>query len=379
MFPHTNQLFSPQLAYRSIQQPQNQLNNDPIRETSFLDLSNALPADFLAALRDDIEEFESGSGNENIQGRIVQGRREQAEEAAANKMFLNKKLESEKESEEEFDEESVKESNKESDNMSDDKSDEESDEESDDKPDDKSEQNNKARVDLTATCSTVHAREKLVRILNSKAMVPKQRWDIDRILTTLTFHQKNKRLRSLYRKFKKFAFSTLLEESDKSSGQLPGALSWKDWDLIIKLRAKSELEKCYCQKVQNLCRTPCFGAAKTEPGVLDQHPLEEIIGVSSKKAPLFCYLVLSLGPTSCSSSFSSDTHLVSMKIVAVLVILCRLAHQNNSNYFPLLVALYMYFAGAKIDAITLLNHLGLFVSYKVFQNKLYKISLIQKK
>lgn len=319
--PHTSQLSSPQLSYRSIQQPQNQLNNDPIRETSFPNLSDALPANFLAALRDDIKEFESGSGDENIQGRIVQGRREQAEEAAANEMFLNKKLKSEKESDKEFDKESVEESDEESDNMSDDTFDEESDEKSDDKPDDKSEQNNKARVGLTATCSTIHAREKLVGILNREAMLPKHRWGIDRILTTLTFHRKDKRLRSSYRKFKKFAFSTLLEESDKSSGQLPGALSQKDWDLIIKLRAKSELEKRYRQEVQSFSTTPCFGAAKTEPGVVDQHPLEKIIRVSSKKAPLLCSLVLSVGPTSCSSSFSSDTHLVSMKIVAVLVIL----------------------------------------------------------
>lgn len=147
-----------------------------------------MPADFLAALRDDIEEFESGSGDENIQGRIVQGRREQAEEVAANEMFLNKELESEEESDEEFDEESVEEFDEESDNKSDDKSDEESDEESDDKSDDESEQNNKARVGLTATCSTIHARKKLVRILNGKTIVPKQRWGIDRIFTTLTFH-----------------------------------------------------------------------------------------------------------------------------------------------------------------------------------------------
>lgn len=39
----------------------------------------------------------------------------------------------------------------------------------------------------------------------------------------------------------------------------------------------------------------------------------------------------------------------------------------------------MYFADAKIDAITLLNHFGLSVSYKVLQNKLHEISLMQKK
>lgn len=39
----------------------------------------------------------------------------------------------------------------------------------------------------------------------------------------------------------------------------------------------------------------------------------------------------------------------------------------------------MYFAGAKIDAITLLNYFGLSVSYKVIQNKLHEITLMQQK
>lgn len=107
--------------------------------------------------------------------------------------------------------------------------------------------------------------------------------------------------------------------------------------------------------------------------------MDEIVDVSSKKAPLLRSLVLGVGPTSCSLSSPSDPHLVSMKIVAVLVILCRSAHRNNSNYFPLLIALYMYSADAKIDAITLLNHLGLSVSYKVLQSKLREITLANKK
>lgn len=88
-------------------------------------------------------------------------------------MSLNKELEFEEESNKEFDGKSVEESDKESDNKSDDKSDKKSDKESDDKPNNEFEQNNKARVGLTATCSTIHTRKKLVRILNSKAMIPK--------------------------------------------------------------------------------------------------------------------------------------------------------------------------------------------------------------
>ena len=62
-----------------------------------------------------------------------------------------------------------------------------------------------------------------------------------------------------------------------------------------------------------------------------------------------------------------------MKLLAILVILCRSAHRNNSNYFPLLVAIYLYSAGAKVDAITLLNHLGLSVSYNVLLKRLRSI------
>lgn len=62
----TSQLSSFQLPYRSIPQPQNQLNNNLIREISFSDLLDALLANFLAALRDNIKEFESESGNKNI-------------------------------------------------------------------------------------------------------------------------------------------------------------------------------------------------------------------------------------------------------------------------------------------------------------------------
>lgn len=113
--------------------------------------------------------------------------------------------------------------------------------------------------------------------------------------------------------------------------------------------------------------------------MIDQHPLNKIIDVFSKKAPLFCSLVLGVRLTSCFSSFSFDLHLISMKIISVLVIPCRLAHWNNSNYFSLLVTLYIYSTSAKIDAITFLNHLGLSVSYKVLQKKLHEITLMQKK
>lgn len=147
--------------------------------------------------------------------------REQAEKAAINEMFLNKKLKSDKKFENEFEEESDEKSDEEFDKESDKKSDKES----DNKSNDKSGQNNQAKIGLTAICSIVYTREKLIRSLNGKVVVPKQWWSIDKIITTLTYHQKDKRLQSLYRRFKRFAFNTLLKESDKLSGQLPGALT----------------------------------------------------------------------------------------------------------------------------------------------------------
>lgn len=236
-----------------------------------------------------------------------------------NEMLLNKELESNKESENEFEEETDEKSDEEFDEESDNESDDISDNESNNK----SGQNNQVRMGLTAICSTIHAREKLVKILNGETVIPKQRWAIDKIFTTLTYHQKDKRLQSLYPRFKTFVFNTLLKESDKLSTQLPDALTRKDQDLIIKLQAKCKLEKHYGQEVQSLCRTLCFGATKTEPRVIDQHFLDEILDVSSKKAPLFYSLILGIRPTNCSLSFlASNPHLISMKIVSVLVILC---------------------------------------------------------
>lgn len=69
-----------------------------------------MPADFLALFRDNIEEFKSGSGDEN-----VQDRRKKAEKVAANERFLNKELKYD----EEFDKNFVEEYNEKSDDGSD--------------------------------------------------------------------------------------------------------------------------------------------------------------------------------------------------------------------------------------------------------------------
>lgn len=110
-----------------------------------------------------------------------------------------------------------------------------------------------------------------------------------------------------------------------------------------------------------------------EPGAIDKHPLENIVEVATEKASLLSSMVFGMGPTSCLQR-GSNLHLIAMKLVAVLTILCRSAHLNNSNYLHLLIGLYLYSAGAKVDAITLLNYLSLSVSYNVLHTKLRHIT-----
>lgn len=163
----------------------------------------------------------------------------------------------------------------------------------------------------------------------------------------------------------------MMTETQKT-GRWPGALARKDIDLMINLRLRSEFEKRCNREVQSLCSTPTFGMIKQIPGDIDRQPLENIISVAKYTAPLLASLVIRIGPTTFSSMISMQRS--ETKLVAILAILCRLAHRNNSNYLPLFVALYLYSAGARIDAITLLNHLGIFVSYDILQKKLKAVT-----
>lgn len=89
-------------------------------------------------------------------------------------------------------------------------------------------------------------------------------------------------------------------------------------------------------------------------------------------APLLSSLVLSVGLTASIKDPASS--LSNRKLVAILVILCRSTHQNNSNYLLLMIGLYLYFAKACVDALTLLNHLGLLVSYDILQKSIRNIT-----
>lgn len=68
------------------------------------------------------------------------------------------------------------------------------------------------------------------------------------------------------------------------------------------------------------------------------------------------------------------SHLASMKLLTIFVIICRSTHGNNNNYISLFVIIYIYSVGAKVDIITLFNYLGLFISYNMLLRKLRDIT-----
>ena len=158
-------------------------------------------------------------------------------------------------------------------------------------------------------------------------------------------------------------------ESTKD-GYWPCVLMQKDLNLIIKLCFRAKIEKRYGQEVQKLCQISNFGMAHNSKGNVDWEPLKIIVIIAKERTLLLTSLVQSVGFLSKSVMTS---HFALMKLLAILVILYRSAHQKNSNYFPLLVAIYLYSAKAKIDAITFLNHLGLLVSFNVLLERLRSI------
>lgn len=231
-----------------------------------------------------------------------------------------------------------------------------------------------------AISSTIHAKQKLVQILRGDICIPRQRWGLDKILKTLVIHQKDPQLRTSYWQFRTFAYQTMMKETNKEIEYWLGVLTQKDFNIMIKLRLQKELEKWYGQEIQTFYKTPSFGLATNSKSCskkVDQRFLTNIIKEAQEKALLLGSMIMSVGPSSwqiLSASNANYSQLVSMKIVAILVIFCRSAHWNNSNYVPLLIALYMYSARARVDAITLLNHLGLSVSYDILQKKLYNLT-----
>lgn len=80
------------------------------------------------------------------------------------------------------------------------------------------------------------------------------------------------------------------------------------------------MEKRYGQEVQKLCRILGFGLIRnSQPEEIDHEPLGVIVVDAEKTAPLLISLVQSVGPT---SRTGITFHLISMKLLAILVILC---------------------------------------------------------
>ena len=168
----------------------------------------------------------------------------------------------------------------------------------------------------------------------------------------------------------------MLIETNKSTGFWPTTLNQKDWDLIIQLSARSEIENHYNCEIHKLCKTSCFGAInkKAPVGTVDKGPINEVVEKAKSKAPMISSMVFGVG----LSSRNLPSHLMTMKLIAILVILCRSAYRNNGNYILLLIGLYFHSAGARTNAITLLDHFGLSVSYDVLQRKLRDITFMSK-
>lgn len=79
----------------------------------------------------------------------------------------------------------------------------------------------------------------------------------------------------------------------------------------------------------------CFRAANIHSRVeaINKYPLEEIVEVITKKAPLITSMVYSIGFTS-YLGHESNLYLISIKLVSVFMILCCSICQNNSHYVP---------------------------------------------
>lgn len=78
-------------------------------------------------------------------------------------------------------------------------------------------------------------------------------------------------------------------------------------------------------------------------------------------------LVLSIVSTSFSTFYIS--HIALIKLVAIFVILYRLAHHNNRNYIFSLIIIHLYLAGIQVNAITLFNYFRFSILYNIFMEK----------
>lgn len=120
----------------------------------------------------------------------------------------------------------------------------------------------------------------------------------------------------------------------------------------------------------------CFGAIneKTSIGTVNKGPINKVVETVKSKAFMISSIVFDMGPSSCNL----PSHLVTMKLIAILIILYLSAHRKNSNYILFFIGLYFYFTDAKTDAITFFNYFDLSVLYDILQKKLKNIISMSK-
>ena len=105
------------------------------------------------------------------------------------------------------------------------------------------------RLSYLDTGNTSYAKKKLVKILAREVSILKQQWSFYKILTTLLYHQKDKRLCSAFWQFKAFHYQTLMTELEDTDGQWSSSLIKKNCNLMIKLCFRKEMKKRYGHKI----------------------------------------------------------------------------------------------------------------------------------
>ncbi len=64
---------------------------------------------------------------------------------------------------------------------------------------------------------------------------------------------------------------------------------------------------------------------------------------------------------------TSAYQIIEIKLVNILVVLCKSTHHNNSNYFLFLIPLYLYSSVVRVKIITLFNDFCINILYNIFQ------------
>lgn len=159
----------------------------------------------------------------------------------------------------------------------------------------------------------------------------------------------------------------------QTNGHWLKALRRQELKLVLHTRLQPITKTQYKKEVQKLCKTPGFGpTSNIQLGKIDQTPLKSIVNIAKTTVLMLTSLVNNIGPL--AKSLNITSYLANMKLVTILITICKSTQRNNSNYLSFLITFYLYFAGAQVNTITLLNHLGLSISYSTLQQKLKSIS-----